>query len=241
VGEAPLRKEKLDALRFWGLIEDDAARIKLTEAGRRLTKSEPDAQRVLRDAVARITPYRSVIERVHHAREASTTADDTCALWHQHFRSEISGSDQLLKEQAICFFQLAHGAALGELILGRRGKPTRFEFKSEALAAFVDEEPLLVAETEEQEPEPSTKDQNATNGRAVAASKPAAAPAAVEPEALGQAIFVAHGKNKKPLDQLKRILDQFKIPFKAAVDEPTWGDRSARRSRRRCMSATAPS
>ena len=31
---------------------------------------------------------------------------------------------------------------------------------------------------------------------------------------LGQAIFVAHGKNKKPLDQLKRILDQFRIPYK---------------------------
>jgi predicted nucleotide-binding protein len=40
---------------------------------------------------------------------------------------------------------------------------------------------------------------------------------------LGQGIFVAHGKNKKPLEQLKRILDQFKIPYKVAIDEPNLG------------------
>jgi predicted nucleotide-binding protein len=40
---------------------------------------------------------------------------------------------------------------------------------------------------------------------------------------LGQGIFVAHGKNKKPLDQLKRILEQFRIPYKVAVDEPNLG------------------
>jgi predicted nucleotide-binding protein len=40
---------------------------------------------------------------------------------------------------------------------------------------------------------------------------------------LGQGIFVAHGKNKKPLEQLKKILDQFKIPYRVAVDEPNLG------------------
>lgn len=36
-------------------------------------------------------------------------------------------------------------------------------------------------------------------------------------------IFVAHGKNHKPLGELKSILDQFKIPYKVAVDEPNVG------------------
>lgn len=40
---------------------------------------------------------------------------------------------------------------------------------------------------------------------------------------LGQGILIAHGKNKKPLEQLKRILDQFKIPYKVAIDEPNLG------------------
>jgi predicted nucleotide-binding protein len=36
-------------------------------------------------------------------------------------------------------------------------------------------------------------------------------------------IFVAHGKNRKPLEQLKVILNQFKVPFQVAVDEPHKG------------------
>lgn len=36
-------------------------------------------------------------------------------------------------------------------------------------------------------------------------------------------IFVAHGKNTKPLEQLKAILTQFKIPFQVAIDEPHAG------------------
>lgn len=40
------------------------------------------------------------------------------------------------------------------------------------------------------------------------------------PVRLGQAIFLGHGKNRKPLEQLKQILDEYKIPYKVAVDEP---------------------
>lgn len=37
-------------------------------------------------------------------------------------------------------------------------------------------------------------------------------------------IFVIHGKNKKPLDQLKKILTEpFNIPFKVVIDEPHGG------------------
>jgi len=36
-------------------------------------------------------------------------------------------------------------------------------------------------------------------------------------------IFIAHGKNKIPLEQLKNILDQFKVPYKVAIDEPHIG------------------
>jgi predicted nucleotide-binding protein len=32
-------------------------------------------------------------------------------------------------------------------------------------------------------------------------------------------IFVAHGKNKKPLDQLEKILNKFKVPYKVAEEE----------------------
>lgn len=39
----------------------------------------------------------------------------------------------------------------------------------------------------------------------------------------GKGIFVAHGKNRKPLEQLKGILEQFKILYRVVVDEPNLG------------------
>ena len=40
---------------------------------------------------------------------------------------------------------------------------------------------------------------------------------------LGRAIFIAHGKKKKPVEQLKKILDRFNVPYKLAVEEPNLG------------------
>lgn len=37
------------------------------------------------------------------------------------------------------------------------------------------------------------------------------------------AIFLGHGKNRKPLEQLTKLLDEYKIPYKVAVDEPNRG------------------
>ena len=36
-------------------------------------------------------------------------------------------------------------------------------------------------------------------------------------------VFIAHGKNRTPLDQLKKMLDQFKVKYAVAVDEPNRG------------------
>jgi len=36
-------------------------------------------------------------------------------------------------------------------------------------------------------------------------------------------IFIVHGKDKEPLNQMKQILDQFKIPYRVAIDEAHGG------------------
>jgi predicted nucleotide-binding protein len=36
-------------------------------------------------------------------------------------------------------------------------------------------------------------------------------------------IFVGHGKNKKPLEEVKKVLDGLKIPYKVAISEPNLG------------------
>jgi predicted nucleotide-binding protein len=48
-------------------------------------------------------------------------------------------------------------------------------------------------------------------------------PPAKPVEPISKQIFIGHGKNKAPLEQLKRILDRFKVPYKVAIDEPHKG------------------
>ena len=40
---------------------------------------------------------------------------------------------------------------------------------------------------------------------------------------IAKQIFVAHGKNKTPLEQLEKILHKFKVNYKVAIDEPNEG------------------
>jgi predicted nucleotide-binding protein len=43
------------------------------------------------------------------------------------------------------------------------------------------------------------------------------------PPQIPKQVFVAHGKNKKPLEQLEKALTRFKVPYKVAVEEPHSG------------------
>jgi predicted nucleotide-binding protein len=49
------------------------------------------------------------------------------------------------------------------------------------------------------------------------------AEAARAPTEVSKLIFIAHGKNKKPVEQLKGLLDQFHVPFVIAEEEPHSG------------------
>jgi predicted nucleotide-binding protein len=51
----------------------------------------------------------------------------------------------------------------------------------------------------------------------------AAAPPPPAQPAKPKMIFVAHGKNHRPLEELKKILTKFGVPFKVAIDEPHTG------------------
>jgi predicted nucleotide-binding protein len=220
--EKYLDGRKLAALKLWKLIDEQDGRLKITEDGRRIVRDEAGKVEILRRVVARVGAYRAVVERAHHRVEYSVSATEVAEHWHQHFKGDSSDSDRILNDQAVCFFQIAQNAGLGSLVVGRKGNATRFEFDRKVVGEFVDtevlDEPTLI--NDELEEEEGVTELPATPFRDVQTNIPnAAAP----PNQLGQAIFVAHGKNKTALTQLKTILDQFKIPYKVAIDEPNLG------------------
>jgi len=211
---------KLNALRLWGLMEDVDDRMKVTEAGRELLKSDEDRIRVLTKVIRGIPPYAAIIERAAHRHEDTLTTTDVAAHWHDHFKDQVGESDRTLNDQAVCFFQIAASAGMGTIIVGRRGQPTRFSFLAESLNRFIQG---LEAKTEVA----TTTQEFETDARDPESEKEGVIQKEDETERvtrkLGQSIFIAHGKNKKPLEQLKKILDQFRIPYKVAIDEPNLG------------------
>ena len=132
---------KITAFKFWGLIEENGPKYMLTERGRLAVKNK-GAQRsdALKEIVLSVPAYKAIIERAVHRNEGALTATEVATHWHQHFRDEASNSDKILNDQAACFFQIAQGADLGQLIVGRKGHPTRFEFALDNCAQFANED-----------------------------------------------------------------------------------------------------
>lgn len=210
---------KLSALKSWDIItEEEDGRLKLKPAGRELVKSEGRREKVLLSVIHRIPAYSAIIERAAHRHEDSLSTEDVAAHWHDHFRDQVSDSERIIKDQAVCFFHIATGARLGTIIAGRHGNPTRLSFSAEALSAYLkrEVEPPAPAKAESEVSSEDKQEEPETPPETPPKDEPREKP-------LGQAIFIAHGKKKKPLDQLKKILDQFKIPYKVAVEEPNLG------------------
>ena len=81
---------------------------------------------------------------------------------------------------------------------------------------------------------PVAQPPDATDGEApssLGASVPAASSASGVEASEGESaqrpvpmqLFIAHGKNRRPLEQLREILNSWKVPFLVAVDEPNAG------------------
>jgi predicted nucleotide-binding protein len=220
LGDTKTDSRRIAGLRYLGVIEERDGKYRPTPLARELAKNkdnEISLSGTFTKLVKAAPPYWSIIERAYHRNEESLTATEVGGHWHDHFADEISSGDDTLLEQVTTFFQLAEAAGIGTYVLGRRGSQTRFEFSAERLAKVIGE----VIETDSTEPKVNIIEE--ADGIEGEKLQEKAKDANVARRASGQGIFVAHGKNKKPLEQLKKILEQFKIPYKLAVEEPNLG------------------
>lgn len=220
VDEKHLEARKLAGLKSWGFVEDEGGRLKVTAPGRELASHDPDKRRALyRTVINSCAPYRAVLERAVHQNEESVSSVDVAAYWHGHFRSEVASSEEMLNLQVLTFFSLAEGAGLGRVTIGRRGSPTRIGWDPTAFTEFPGGSCVHGAELQNPERTDATHPDSNTDTE----EKNARSPVDPPNSQLGQAIFVAHGKSKGPLEDLKKILSQFRIPFKVVVEEPNLG------------------
>ncbi len=214
VNKKHLDRRKLTGLRAWGFIEDEGDKIKLTERGRRAA-DESALHGVLCEVVREIPAYTAVVEKVVHRGESSITATEVATHWYEHFRSEVSSSENILNEQALCFLQVVEGAQLGSLIVGRRGKPTRFDFDTEATSVFVnassaDNGVKLTHENDAVDDERTEWPQD-DDDRVESTNL----------EQRNNRVFITHGKNRKISEQVKELVAYGKFVPVVAVEHET--------------------
>ncbi len=211
-----LDARKISTLKTWGLLEEADNKLKITETGRKIIRdSGAYRHEVLRDVVRSTGSYSAVVERVVHAGETIMAATDVAAHWYEHFRDEVSDSDKMLNEQAICFFQLAQGADLGTMFIGRRGMPTRFEFDTQAAQAFVNGGNLQENSELVEHTIPVDVEINAPVATVETQSPDLSGPTP------GNRVFLTHGKNLKILDQVKQIVTFGKFEPVVAMEHET--------------------
>jgi Predicted nucleotide-binding protein containing TIR-like domain len=129
---------KVLALKLWGLVEDAAGKLTLSPRGR-LVAAEGGAQkaRALREILVTLPPYASTIARAVERNETIMLASDIAGHWQHEFRGYLHFHAGVLNHQIVCFLRIAEAATLGRLVVGRKGKETRFELDGGEAAAFL--------------------------------------------------------------------------------------------------------
>ena len=215
---------KVSALKLWNIIEEEGDKVKVTERGRLFVRDEGAfREEVLREVIRETPAYAAVFERAEHRGEISVASTDVAAHWHEHYRVEVSDSDNILNEQAVCFLKIAEGANLGVLTIGRRGLPTRFDFDTDAVHEFTQfEEPRRNTDTETSDP--FTKKDSEEKEQITDTAGAEVNSGNVSDDSINTAqptrVFITHGKNHKILEQVKKLLEYGKyIPVIAMEHE----------------------
>lgn len=188
----------------YGLTEGGyaAPQITLTDLGRRIVAAteEGDEAAARIEAILQPRLEREFLQRYDRAKFPPDTIGRNVLVSLGLPKDRAERSFEILKE---------NGTYAGVL---RDIKTGLFVAIGRPVAVQVREE---VDGVEEEDAEPA--------GQVVASANPIATSRKLDEATSPKQLFVAHGKNKKPLEDLKKILDQFSIRYKVAIDEPNAG------------------
>src|SRR5437868_1044279 len=129
---------KVHAYEALGLVLRQGERLELSplghELGRRLA---PVAQgfRTLLDSQA---PYRAVLAWAARQGMEVIVQQAVAGFWQEHHPQALAAADErTIESTVVCFFQLCQAAALGTVVIGKKGQPTRLRVEQEELRAYL--------------------------------------------------------------------------------------------------------
>lgn len=215
---------KLAAYVTWKIVAREDSKLKLTDRGSRLARYPEKGAEVFQEVVSLMKPYQSAIEMAHQQGLGTIDTNDVAAQWHEHHTDVVGDANEnTLRENAVCFFNVAEAAGLGKVT---KGKPTRLDLDKKAVAAFIEagpSEPPFAgtpdaeegkAEVEAAEAEEKADDDSAETE----VKKPdPTTPQPGEP----LRVFISHGSNRDIVDQIEVVLGVADIEPEIAVEEET--------------------
>ncbi|MDH5451048.1 MAG: nucleotide-binding protein [Candidatus Bathyarchaeota archaeon] len=175
--------------------------ISLTSLGAALTKPVDSKLEIKsrQEAVLKIDPFKRIFE---HYRDSKFPSPED-----KYFKNMLESEFGIPREHIDeCVELLVENGKFADIIRESQG----------ALYVVFAEEPL---EAPPEVPKGEVVEGEIPPTEAEIPSVPKPTPT---PPVINQ-IFVAHGKNTVPLEQLKKILNEFQVPFKVAIDEPHVG------------------
>lgn len=217
---------KMAAYQFWGILDKEGDKYRLTPLGWELARKPEQEEAVFRQIIDSVVPYRSVTEWTYHQNLDSVNAIDVAAHWHEHHRPSVGEqtSDATLRENAVTYFRICAGAGLGAFVLGRGGKPTRLDVSRTKLKEFVEAGPSAppwgepLDEVAEAVAEPGQDEEPAEEEPAE--EEPGTAEEVAPPPERLRA-FISHGKNMEIVEQVETMLGLADIDSEIAEEEET--------------------
>jgi predicted nucleotide-binding protein len=229
--EAILKKamdsRKVRAYVFWGMVQREGDRIKLSTRGWELARRTKTSEQIIREILDSIVPYHSALEWIYHQKLESVTNSDVAAYWHDHHAESLgSANENTIKDQAVCFFRLVEGGGLGKLTLGRNGAATRLDVNRTALGDHIEAGPSVPPlsesiedELDQAQPASIAMQQSGVGTQTVNSSARASDEAQQTPSEKALRVFITHGKNLELVEQVETMLHVAEIESEVAVKE----------------------
>jgi predicted nucleotide-binding protein len=205
-------RDKIMAAFRYGLIDGNykSETIALTNLGVALTAPRNDSERIeaLRRAFLQVPIFKQLVDHFANAK-----VPDPAFLKNTLERDPFDVDPAWSAEIAELF---AANAALVGLLRDMNGS-RYLVLEAGALPETVDPTPDPSAT--ESVANSSTEHATPPSDPSHTSTAPTTPPAPATAPAVPMQVFIAHGRNRKPLDQLKKILSEWQVPYVVAVDE----------------------
>lgn len=193
-------ERKIAAYKFWGLIEYNEERLRLTSFGQEFARQLEQETTAYRTLLSRVEPYCAALKWIHDEGLELVSFDLIAALWQRLYPASLDLYDNYTaKGNVVCFFHLCQSADLGIVTIGKRGQPARIRVARAELTAWV-----ALAETAKKFPPAARPEEVQTLIRAPLAERRLSLNTR-QPHA-DNCIFISHRQQHELVGQVQEIL-----------------------------------